>query len=104
MEMLTIWIPPQKIPTLTSAEICLKQYGYNPETGFDLMIYKHSFKDAQLFIIISPEMIRHSIMGGLNNCFFLFPKRKKAALSLILAHKGTHKNIVFQSALIFYLN
>jgi hypothetical protein len=38
-------------------------------------------------------------MGGLNNYFFLYSKRKKVVISLVLAHKGTFKNIVFQSAL-----
>jgi thioredoxin 1 len=39
-------------------------------------------------------------MGGLNNYFFPYSKRKKVVISLVLAHKGTFKNIVFQSALI----
>jgi hypothetical protein len=42
-----------------------------------------------------------SLMGGLNNYFFHYSKRKKVVISLVLAHKGTFKNIVFQSALIF---
>jgi hypothetical protein len=41
-------------------------------------------------------------MGGLNNYFFPYSKRKKVVISLVLAHKGTFKNIVFQSALIKY--
>jgi formylglycine-generating enzyme required for sulfatase activity len=41
-----------------------------------------------------------NIMGGLNNYFFPYSKREKVVISLVLAHKGTFKNIVFQSALI----
>jgi hypothetical protein len=40
-------------------------------------------------------------MGGLNNYFFPYPKREKVVISLVLAHKDTFKNIVFQSVLIF---
>jgi desulfoferrodoxin (superoxide reductase-like protein) len=43
------------------------------------------------------------IMGDLNNYFFPYSKRKKVVISLVLAHKGTFKNIVFQSALILFL-
>jgi hypothetical protein len=39
-------------------------------------------------------------MGGLNNYFFPYSKRKKVVISLVLTHKGTFKNIVFQSTLI----
>jgi hypothetical protein len=38
-------------------------------------------------------------MGGLNNYFFPFSNRKKVVISLVLAHKGAFKNIVFPSAL-----
>jgi len=40
-----------------------------------------------------------SIMGTLNNCFFPYTKSKKAVISLVFAHKGSFKNIVFQTAL-----
>jgi hypothetical protein len=43
------------------------------------------------------------IMGGLNNYFFPYFKRKKVVISLVLAHKGAFKNIVFKSALIIFM-
>jgi len=39
------------------------------------------------------------LMGTLNNCFFPYSKSKKAVISLVFAHKGGFKNIVFQTAL-----
>jgi hypothetical protein len=39
-------------------------------------------------------------MGTLNNCFFPYPKSKKAVISLVFARKGGFKNMVFQTALI----
>jgi len=39
------------------------------------------------------------LMGTLNNCFFPYSKRIKAVISLVFAHKGSFKNIVFQTAL-----
>jgi hypothetical protein len=38
-------------------------------------------------------------MGALNNRFFPYSKRKKAVISLVFAHKGGFKNIVFQTTL-----
>jgi len=38
----------------------------------------------------------------LNNCFFPYSKSKKAVISLVFAHKGGFKNIVFQTALMMY--
>ncbi|MGL4370531.1 MAG: hypothetical protein ACRCUT_12790, partial [Spirochaetota bacterium] len=45
-------------------------------------------------------MTKRFLMGGLKNCFFHLKPKKKAVLSLMFAHKGHEKNVVFQSALI----
>jgi hypothetical protein len=53
----------------------------------------------------SPTMPSDTVMleislSYLNNFFFPYIKMKKEVISLVFAHKGGFKNIVFQTALI----